>query len=177
MNKESANTMLKFLEEPDGSVIGFFLTNEESNIMPTIRSRCQIIEVNFDNTLEEKYNINTEKYNNLNKITNEVLFKLEKDQENLILSNKKYFSELEKKDIKVILQMLLDIYEKNFHAKYFNCENTGDYEFLNNLSKENLKKKINVLIELLKEISYNINIDIFLDRLVIEFEAINNESL
>ena len=25
MNKESANSMLKFLEEPDGNVIGFFI--------------------------------------------------------------------------------------------------------------------------------------------------------
>ena len=47
MNKESANTMLKFLEEPLGNVIGFFITNQKENIMPTISSRCQILEIDF----------------------------------------------------------------------------------------------------------------------------------
>jgi len=50
-----------------------------------------------------------------------------------------------------------------------------NYPFLKLYSTNNITKKVNLIIELLKEISYNVNIDLLLDRFVIEMEAINNE--
>jgi len=41
MNQSSANVILKFLEEPDNSIIGFFITNNRSANINTIVSRCQ----------------------------------------------------------------------------------------------------------------------------------------
>jgi len=41
MNQASANTILKFLEEPDNAIIGFFLTKNKSAMINTIVSRCQ----------------------------------------------------------------------------------------------------------------------------------------
>lgn len=41
MNQASANTILKFLEEPDNTVIGFFLTTNKRAMINTIVSRCQ----------------------------------------------------------------------------------------------------------------------------------------
>ena len=35
--------MLKFLEEPEDSIIGFFITNNKENVIDTIKSRCQIL--------------------------------------------------------------------------------------------------------------------------------------
>ena len=43
LNASSANTMLKFLEEPEDDILGFFLTNNKENMIDTIRSRCQIV--------------------------------------------------------------------------------------------------------------------------------------
>ena len=57
LNKDSANTMLKFLEEPEGSVIGFFITSHEDNVLPTIQSRCQHISVVFENFEYENYEL------------------------------------------------------------------------------------------------------------------------
>lgn len=39
----AANSLLKFLEEPDGSIVFFLLTTQLSRVLPTIQSRCQII--------------------------------------------------------------------------------------------------------------------------------------
>jgi|GEM_PF-2843673 len=40
---QAANSMLKFLEEPTGETIGFLFVKNEQRILPTIRSRGQII--------------------------------------------------------------------------------------------------------------------------------------
>lgn len=50
MNKSSLNSLLKFLEEPEGDVIAILLCNSVSSVLSTISSRCQIIRlVNDDN--------------------------------------------------------------------------------------------------------------------------------
>ena len=41
MNNASANTLLKFLEEPEGNVTALLLTENYQGILPTIQSRCQ----------------------------------------------------------------------------------------------------------------------------------------
>ena len=43
LNPQSANKLLKFLEEPDGMVTAIFITQNMNAILPTIRSRCQHI--------------------------------------------------------------------------------------------------------------------------------------
>ncbi|RHW31767.1 DNA polymerase III subunit delta' [Lysinibacillus yapensis] len=43
LNTSSANTLLKFLEEPDGEVTAILLTESYQSILPTIQSRCQHI--------------------------------------------------------------------------------------------------------------------------------------
>ena len=39
-NASSANTMLKFIEEPEKNIIGFLITNNRENVISTIKSRC-----------------------------------------------------------------------------------------------------------------------------------------
>lgn len=41
MNVAAANTLLKFLEEPEGEVTAILLTDAYQSILPTIQSRCQ----------------------------------------------------------------------------------------------------------------------------------------
>ena len=43
MNAAAANTLLKFLEEPEGEVTAILLTDSYQSILPTIQSRCQRI--------------------------------------------------------------------------------------------------------------------------------------
>ncbi|WP_339252598.1 DNA polymerase III subunit delta' [Sporosarcina sp. FSL W8-0480] len=43
MNVAAANTLLKFLEEPEGEVTAILLTSSYQSILPTIQSRCQRI--------------------------------------------------------------------------------------------------------------------------------------
>lgn len=43
MTQNAANSLLKFLEEPDGDVTALLLTSAKQRLLPTILSRCQIV--------------------------------------------------------------------------------------------------------------------------------------
>ena len=43
MTIEAINSILKFLEEPESEIYAFLTTNNESGILPTIISRCQVL--------------------------------------------------------------------------------------------------------------------------------------
>ena len=43
MTIEAVNSMLKFIEEPEGEVYAFLTTNNINNVLPTIVSRCQTL--------------------------------------------------------------------------------------------------------------------------------------
>ncbi|MGO3732134.1 MAG: DNA polymerase III subunit delta' [Vagococcus sp.] len=43
MTTSAANSLLKFIEEPDGSMYIFFLTHNANQVISTIQSRCQFI--------------------------------------------------------------------------------------------------------------------------------------
>lgn len=173
MNKEAANTLLKFLEEPEGNVIGFFITNHIDNVMLTIQSRCQHIDINFEENIWEKININKEKYDEYLEVIKKYLNGIEIEKKELILYNKKYLSEYEKQEVVCILKIILDIYLSKLQRE----NKYNGFEFLNSLNINNIRKKINIIIEILKEISFNVNLDLILDRFILEMDGVNCESV
>ncbi|WP_019771734.1 DNA polymerase III subunit delta' [Streptococcus sobrinus] len=59
MHVNAANSLLKFIEEPQSSSYMILLTSDESKVLPTIRSRCQIFrfpknQAYLENLLQEK---------------------------------------------------------------------------------------------------------------------------
>lgn len=66
LNEESANCILKLLEEPPEYLINIILYRNAAGILPTIRSRCQLIRFTQVNTTElsqrlsQDYNVNLE---------------------------------------------------------------------------------------------------------------------
>ena len=68
LNKNSANSLLKFLEEPKDGIIAILLTNNINLVMDTIVSRCQLMTFN-KNKVEDYISFNKiEKNKTLNKI-------------------------------------------------------------------------------------------------------------
>ena len=53
MTLKAANSLLKFIEEPSNNLTGIFITTSLDNVLPTIASRCQII--NFHPLSKEVY--------------------------------------------------------------------------------------------------------------------------
>ena len=68
MNISSANKLLKFLEEPNSTTIGILLATN-SQVLPTIKSRCQIFKILDDKNyteLEKEATILIDFLNNMN---------------------------------------------------------------------------------------------------------------
>lgn len=177
MNKESANTILKFLEEPTGDIIGFFITNHSDNVMPTIQSRCQLIEELFENNEYTEIGLSKEDYDlHFERVCN-YLKKIELEKKKLIIYNKDFFDNLEKENIKYFFQIMLNIYQTILINKELFIKKYSELSFLMSYSTKNIIKKINLIIEFLGKINYNVNVDLLLDKFVIEMEGINHETL
>jgi DNA polymerase-3 subunit delta' len=140
MNISSANKLLKVLEEPSENVIGFLLTENESLIIPTIKSRCQRFKKHYQTD-----------ENTLNGDILEMLINIKKLTFCEILDLKKQILQKEKMEIIKIINELKnqlitnDINEISTLAKY--------YKILDN---------INSLIK------SNVNIELCLDKMLIE---------
>lgn len=71
MNVSAANKFLKFLEEPPEKTIIFLLADKIENILATILSRCQVIEIPriadeaINKALQDRYNLSQEKINEI----------------------------------------------------------------------------------------------------------------
>jgi len=176
LNSSSSNTMLKFLEEPDGQVIGFFITNNKDNLLLTIQSRCQTIKAIYDENNETKDDMF---YNeNKIKIISEYLENIESGRKTVILQNKKVIISELLENIKLLdlFKYILDIYKealyykKGFREKYIYNDN---FSYIIKNNEEIILKKISLIMEYIDDIHYNLNTELLLDRFVIEMSGID----
>lgn len=172
LNGASANTMLKFLEEPEQNILGFFITNNANNVISTIRSRCEVIKVLYDIHELDINNIT----NDINKdkfdVAIEYLFKIEVEKKLGIMYNRDVvlnkFSERE--DIKTVFKIIFIIYEELL-KKVMGLDNKFDFEKINELSsldKDKVLRRINLVTKFIDNIDSNVNVELLLDKFVIE---------
>ena len=172
LNGASANTMLKFLEEPEQNILGFFITNNANNVISTIRSRCEVIKVLYDIHELDINNIT----NDINKdkfdVAKEYLFKIEVEKKLGIMYNRDVvlnkFSERE--DIKTVFKIIFIIYEELL-KKVMGLDNKFDFEKINELSsldKDKVLRRINLVTKFIDDIDSNVNVELLLDKFVIE---------
>lgn len=147
-NKSSANTILKFLEEPSSNIIGILLTNNRYKVIETIVSRCQNItftDSEIDNNYEEYIDL-------LDFICNIKKNILNYDD----IFNKYFVDKSTSRDSLIILEKIL-------------------YDYLNNkLNINNIKldqnsaSKMIIIIENEKnKLNYNVNIKLWFDDLLV----------
>lgn len=157
-NSSSANTLLKFLEEPEDNILGFFITNNKENVISTIRSRCQVFSCNYDTNIMES--LDEEILTDVKLYLN-AIYKNKDD----ILYNKTHMSGYYKERIQweiffnTMLYYLKDCYTSN------RIDKIG---MVKEVSKENLIKMVVEIETILKYIKSNGNIDLILDKFVIE---------
>lgn len=196
LNEYSANSILKFLEEPEENIIAILTTNNLGGVLNTIVSRCQVITLPKTNiesmSLEEKLYflfknlITKEEYfkNNygVNFIKNTMNFvlKLEEKKEKMICFSKEYFHNNFKtrEEAEVCFQLMILIYKDVFNYNINKTvKNFKDFE--NDLSKiseknskDSLISKIKILLEKKELIKNNISVNLLIDSLIFEFEGV-----
>ena len=162
ITRDISNKILKFLEEPEEGIYALLITGGIDKVLPTIISRAQVINLSFDEE-EEKDDDIKRAQEFLNTIftkkekaiayTNEIL----RD----IITNREEIYRL----FEIIENILSNAINKNvINQKQEKYENE-------NLNKIDIKKLINILdvTNRLKQlIKKNININLLLDRYIIE---------
>lgn len=67
MNEQSVNKLLKILEEPNEKVVGFLISDNSNELLPTLISRCQVLKNDIDVSNVE---VDEDIFNNLCKFKN-----------------------------------------------------------------------------------------------------------
>lgn len=164
LNKSSANTLLKFLEEPEDNIVAILLTKNKYSVIKTILSRC----INI--SLKKKTYLELNKEDICYKFV-EIIEKYQKKSlpylYQLVLDN-----DLERKDFFVVLEQVQRIYSdllhnsNSFDSKY-NYFKAGvldslDYE----KDSDIIIKKIEAINENSNYLNCNVNINTVIDKII-----------
>ena len=197
LNINSANTILKFLEEPQEGIIAILVTNNLYQLLETIISRCQIISLNGQanllknkNTLqkigrlvtdtEEDYQKFIEDEMNKENITNILKFinYYEKNHKKVLLYMNNYWFNYfpDKENISWAILIVIYFYKDVLNYK-INCPVEIFDDYLEEIEKianlnivESLIRKIKILNENRNYLDNNANLNLLMDRIIIEME-------
>lgn len=199
MTTQASNSLLKFLEEPNGDIIALLLTDNFNKMLSTIVSRCQVIKLkknNFclmDNALSNfalLYGNNDidafledERNNDILKAVMDFVSYYESNGIDVMIYLKKmwhnYFKD--RSDNIMALNLLINIY---YDILKYKCNMNNlfykDYinyivELADNNSMEEVIHKIDVCIDTKEMLKCNLNINLLIDNMVIELGGDSNE--
>lgn len=194
LNKAAANSLLKFLEEPEEGIIAVLTTNSLFQVLETIRSRCQILTFTKQNKLDHINKVTVErlpiyihtnpfdqkgedkeKYNNFIHIVVKFLDSIEKrGKETLLYTTKLWHNYInQKEELILAFDIMIFFYSDVLHYK---CGHSiriffDQKEFIQFVSENNdiklIMKKIYVIMELKSKIKMNLNNALLIDKLIL----------
>ena len=189
MNVQTANSILKFLEEPVDDIIAILITDNINMLLPTIISRCQVIKLNkkkcsYDtisnlSDLLISYGYNDISDDNKEKIINDVIWFTEYIEnyklDTLIYTKKLWHNNFKDRNYNIIginlmIYFYYDVirYKSGLKILFFNDYEDNIIKIANMNDIDVLCDKIKVLNDTLNNIKYNLNINLLIDKLVID---------
>lgn len=180
MRSEAANSMLKFLEEPEDDIVAILMTNNINNVLSTIISRCKVIKLN--NVLNNESTVDSV----LENLVIDFVYSLETKSVDTFINVKDiWFSVIGAKDrekMVLVFDMIIDIYYDilkifvdNRNIKYSKwLDKLSEIVKLNKL--DDVLKKINILVEAKDSIKFNVNSNLLVDSIIINIGGIADGS-
>ena len=179
MRPEAANSMLKFLEEPEDDIVAILMSNNINNVLPTIVSRCKMVKFNSSNDVKKIDE-------SLEKLAIDFVYNLETKGVNLVLTVKEdWFNVVSSKDrenMLLVFDKMIDIYYDVMSLKIgkenIRCDVWKDkiLEIASFNSVDSILKKINIFIDYKDSIKFNVNSNLLMDSLIISIGGIDNGS-
>ena len=128
LNRNSANKLLKFLEEPNPNIIGFFITDSFDKMISTIVSRCEIYNFRYgtDNILS-LLDITDKEYEKYYDQSMKLIYDLEHTNKYELMVNSKNISKKERDDIIFIIKLIKRIYTIKFENIVYNYYNNLEF--------------------------------------------------
>lgn len=167
LNEIASNKLLKTIEEPNQNIIGFLLTSSSDAILPTIKSRCEIVSMNYKEEIEET-NIEEE----VLKIASSLVMAIE-HKDHLEFSIAKSDDKLIKENAKTIENLIKDYYNTACNLK----ENVLlDSSVIGQIRKNNdystLIKKTLYINSTMNKLTANMNCGLLLEKLFLELKEV-----
>lgn len=197
LHTSAANSILKFLEEPESNIIAILLTKSINSVLPTIKSRCQILTLNSSNdestTYKEKigqviygdlenyqdFIENTNIDEIINGIINFINYYESHGIDTISHTSKLWFEIFTDKKLNMIAYNLLMLYYKdvinyklNRKLEIFSDFRSSIMDTADRNSLDRLYRKIYLIIEALEKNKININLALNLDNLIMELEDV-----
>lgn len=149
MNDTTYNKMLKFLEEPEDNIIGFYITENKDNIPSTILSRLEVVKSYYEKDPVDLLG------DELKEAADNYISKLENHDSDILWYNETVLASMLKDRVKItnFFKYLFDYY----------------YENTNKVSNiKNIKKKIDLITKYLNTLDNNVNGQLALNSFSIE---------
>jgi len=188
----SANTILKFLEEPSDDIVAILLTDNLQKVLPTIKSRCQIL--NFENKRDKEVDIIYKNYKNyyrsiefntdtyLEKVYNiiSLIKKIDKNKLNTFIYFKQDIFDvfINKEDFMFLFDFILYFYYDILNLKlqrdlYYLKDYKNDLlEVSKNNSLDDVIKKIKIIEDVNNKLQTNMNLKLLIDDFIINFSEV-----
>lgn len=159
MRKEGSNAILKTIEELKDYNMVIFTTTNRNLLLPTIRSRCQIVRLN---TKKQDSNVD---YDKLIEIISEVY----KGNIGFYYQSKRFFTNY-KNDKMSIVNAYMDVFEKIIDYKYRKSVPEDNISLnikkLKDLSLDKIEEIISLLYTINIGFKNNINYDLAMDEII-----------
>lgn len=174
LNDFSANSLLKTLEEPSSNIYAFLFTKNIEKVILTIKSRCQIIQADNHKILDV-YNLYEA---DLVNTALSIIQKIEKNGVKSIVYNSDIYKNLEKEDLKSILNIVEYFYKdclnkiNNIDLEYFIGNEDEITEVIKVNDDRKLIQKVLLVNKYLNVLDYNLNINLFINKVLIELGRI-----
>lgn len=195
LNKSAANSILKFLEEPEEGIIAILVTNNINKVLDTIISRCQVINLNnyISVSSDMLYNIGSELFNTEEQIDQFTNSSESYDKINFII---KFIKSLKTQKLDTLLyinELWFDHFNTNddfligfdlmilFYKDVFNYKIGRDIifkDYINDIEDfscddfNRINKIINLLILIKNDLFCNVNLNLLMDKFIIRIGEI-----
>ena len=160
LNASSANTILKFLEEPEENIIAILVTDTRYKMLDTILSRCQVLSLKKEVEEEKEYLPETLFF--LKQIAN-------RKHKNLLLNYQELYEKVcsDKQQTGKIIQELLFLFTTQLEDCFLQNEKLEYNQIEASFTEEELLQMLSILQKKQDALQYNINLKLWLNSLLI----------
>lgn len=189
LNTASANSILKFLEEPVDDIIAILIVDNINLVLPTILSRCQIIKLKKKKLSDSSndnfhYLFNNGKcsdYDNdkisdiIECIINFICYIEKNGMDTMIYTKKLWHNNFKDREdnimaVELMINFYCDVIKYIANKKIdFYCDKISDVcNIANSNSIESVAKKIEILDNVKNNLKKNLNINLVIDKMIID---------
>ena len=195
LHPAAANSILKFLEEPESNIVAILLTKNLGNVLPTIISRCEVLtllkenenisskerigQVIFDDYEDYQNFINSEDDSYIKNIVDFINYYENYGIDILLHTSNLWFEKYVDKKNNMAAYNLMLLYYKDVINYKLNRKIEFFIDYKDSLSKvssknsfDDLYRKIHIIVSALDKNKININLALNLDNLILEMEGV-----